>query len=139
LSWCGLWSLRGRVGYKGLTWLVVVLVLWCLDLGRDRCCRPEADRVPAAGVGAAGVELAGGLGPAAGVVVLGVLVVLAAIVGGVLAWRSHASGDGDRRDAAERFAMAWTRGGLDGDVAGADAARACGVPGGAVRGGLPQR
>jgi penicillin-binding protein A len=45
-----------------------------------------------------------------GVVVLVVLVVLAAIVGGVLVWRSHASGDGGRRPAAERFAMAWSRG-----------------------------
>lgn len=38
-----------------------------------------------------------------------VLVVLAAVVGGVLVWRSLASGDGGRRAAAERFAMAWVR------------------------------
>ena len=41
--------------------------------------------------------------------VLVVLVVLAAVVGGVLLWRSLASGDGGRRAAAERFAMAWVR------------------------------
>src|SRR5450755_1869889 len=65
LGRCGLWSLRERVGYKGPTWLVVVLILWCPDRGRDRCCRPVGDRVSAAGAVAAGVELAGGLGWAA--------------------------------------------------------------------------
>jgi penicillin-binding protein A len=42
--------------------------------------------------------------------VIGVLVVLVAIVGGVLVWRSHASSSVARREAAQRFAMAWARG-----------------------------
>ena len=42
--------------------------------------------------------------------VIGVLVVLVAIVGGVLVWRSHAGSSVARRDAAQRFAMAWSRG-----------------------------
>ena len=41
--------------------------------------------------------------------VLGVLVVVAAVVGGVFVWRSVASGDGARRAAAERFLIGWTR------------------------------
>ena len=41
--------------------------------------------------------------------VLGVLVVVAAVVGGLFVWRSGASGDGGRRAAAERFLMGWTR------------------------------
>jgi beta-lactamase class D len=42
--------------------------------------------------------------------VIGVLVVLAAIVGGVLVWRSLANSSVDRRAAVQRFAMAWARG-----------------------------
>ena len=41
--------------------------------------------------------------------VLGVLVVVAAVVGGLFVWRSVASGDGGRRAAAERFLTGWTR------------------------------
>ena len=47
----------------------------------------------------------GGLGGA--VVVL--VVVVAAVVGGVLVWRSAATGDGHGRAAVERFGMAWIR------------------------------
>jgi hypothetical protein len=39
-----------------------------------------------------------------------VLVVLAAIVGGVVVWRLNAPSDAARRDAVQRFAMAWARG-----------------------------
>jgi penicillin-binding protein A len=40
----------------------------------------------------------------------GVVVVLAAVVvGGALVWRSHVDAREDRRDAAQRFAMAWAR------------------------------
>src|SRR5450755_2168751 len=88
LGRCGLWSLRERVGYKGPTWLVVVLILWCPARGRDRCCRPVGDRVCAAGAVAAGVGL----------------------VGGVRGGRSHAGGEGGGRAAGEGFAMAWSRG-----------------------------
>jgi len=42
--------------------------------------------------------------------VLVVLLVLAAVVGGVLVWRSLAGGDRGWRAAAERYAMAWVRG-----------------------------
>ena len=42
--------------------------------------------------------------------VLVVLVVLAGVVGGVLAWRSLGDGDGGRRAAAERFVGSWVRG-----------------------------
>ena len=41
--------------------------------------------------------------------VLGVLVVVAAVVGGLFVWRSVASGDGGRRAAAERFLTGWAR------------------------------
>ena len=41
--------------------------------------------------------------------VLGVLVVVATVVGGLFVWRSVAGGDGGRRAAAERFLMGWTR------------------------------
>ena len=41
---------------------------------------------------------------------IGVLVVLAAIVGGVLVWRSLADSDRGRRAVAERFATAWAHG-----------------------------
>jgi beta-lactamase class D len=41
---------------------------------------------------------------------IGVLVVLAAVVGGVVVWRLNATSDAARRDAAQRFATAWARG-----------------------------
>jgi penicillin-binding protein A len=44
--------------------------------------------------------------------VLGLLVVLAVVVGGVLVWRSLADRDGGRRLAAERFVTGWRRGEL---------------------------
>ena len=43
---------------------------------------------------------------------LGVLVVLAAVAGGVLVWRSPVNSDGGRRAAAERFVTGWARGEL---------------------------
>jgi hypothetical protein len=43
---------------------------------------------------------------------LGVLVVLAAVVGGAQVWRSLANSDGGRRAAAERFVKGWARGEL---------------------------
>ena len=55
-------------------------------------------------------RLGGGSGRGGGGRVLGVLVVLAAMVGGVLVWRSVADSDRGRRAAAERFATAWGRG-----------------------------
>ena len=51
----------------------------------------------------------GGSRPHRGVWLLGVLVVVAAVVAGLLVWRSVASGDGGRRAAAERFLTGWTR------------------------------
>jgi peptidoglycan glycosyltransferase len=41
---------------------------------------------------------------------LGALVVLGAIAGGLVAWRSHENAGDARRDAAARFAAAWSRG-----------------------------
>jgi peptidoglycan glycosyltransferase len=41
---------------------------------------------------------------------LGVLAILAAIGGGVLAWRAYTEAGDARREAAERFAAAWARG-----------------------------
>jgi peptidoglycan glycosyltransferase len=41
---------------------------------------------------------------------IGVLVVLAAVVGGVVVWRVNATSGAARRDAARRFAIAWARG-----------------------------
>src|SRR2546421_11245118 len=55
-------------------------------------------------------QVGGGLGRGGGLRVLVVLVVLAALAGGVLVWRSLAGGDRGRRAAAERYAMAWVRG-----------------------------
>ena len=51
----------------------------------------------------------GGSTPRRGVWLLGVLVVVAALAGGLFVWRSVASGDGGRRAAAERFLTGWTR------------------------------
>ena len=81
----------------------------------------------------------GGSRPHRGVWLLGVLVVVAAVAAGVLAWRSVASGDGGRRAAAERFLTGWTR--RDWVVmwqALTPPARAA-YPRGAVRGGVSQR
>jgi beta-lactamase class D len=47
--------------------------------------------------------------PDRGVWLLGVLVVVAAAVGGLFVWRSVASGDAGRHAAAERFLTGWTR------------------------------
>jgi peptidoglycan glycosyltransferase len=52
----------------------------------------------------------GGFGPGRLLRALGVLAILAAIVGGALVWRSHAQADDARHDAAVRFATAWSRG-----------------------------
>ena len=51
----------------------------------------------------------GGSRPRRGVWLLGVLVVVAAVAGGLFVWRSVASGDGGRRAAAQRFLTGWTR------------------------------
>jgi hypothetical protein len=40
---------------------------------------------------------------------IGVLVVFAAVIGGVVLWRLNVTGGAARRDAAQRFAMAWAR------------------------------
>jgi hypothetical protein len=52
----------------------------------------------------------GGPGPGSPTRLIGVLVVLAVIVAGVLVWRSQAGGNDDQRAAAQRFAVAWARG-----------------------------
>ena len=82
--------------------------MWCPGAGRARCCWAVAD--PAL-VGAADARrpVGGGSRPRRGVWLLGVLVVVAAVVGGLFVWRSVASGDGGRRAAAERFLTGWTR------------------------------
>ena len=59
--------------------------------------------------GGARRPIGGGSRAHRGAWLLGVLVVVAAVVGGLLVWRSVASGDGGRRAAAERFLTGWTR------------------------------
>ena len=108
LRTCGLWPSVGRVGYKGQAMARrgsrsvapgprAGSVLQASSRSGSR--RRRGRRRVGGGVGRGGVGR-----------VIGVLVVSAAVVGGVLVWRSLAHSDGNGRAAAQRFAVAWGRG-----------------------------